>query len=122
MNAGQEIEAWLARMAGAEEPPADIVAFNIGLFETATGVTAYLIGARWFDPADDDWACVVNFTPAERYLAVFEDPLVDWETALCETVAAIQRFLDQPQGQASFLGRAEAVTAGFDGGDLHRIR
>jgi len=63
-----DVAGWLHRVTANERPPASIVAYNIGLFETEDGYSAYLAGAGRFDPVSGDWACEEAFTPRERYL------------------------------------------------------
>ena len=118
MNA--TILEWLERLAASETPGTDIVAYNIGIFETERGYCAYLTGARHFDPDDDDWAVAAEFAPAERFLVLDRQPL-QWQQVLALFVAALRQFLTQAIGRSSFLGRAAAVTVGFDGGDLVRV-
>src|SRR3569833_1245082 len=38
----EQIASWLVRLLAAQPPRADIVAFNVGLFETEDGYCAYL--------------------------------------------------------------------------------
>jgi hypothetical protein len=65
-----DVTAWLRRVTVAESPPPTVLAYNIGLFETEDGYSAYLVGAEQFDPTRGDWACDEAFTPNERYLAL----------------------------------------------------
>ena len=51
------ISQWLSNVSGSERPRTQIVAFNVGLFESPDGFVAYLIGSSAYDPVDDDWAC-----------------------------------------------------------------
>jgi hypothetical protein len=97
------------------------VAYNIGLLETPKGYSAYLIGADQFDERHGDWACRESFTPAERYLPLPRGGLAGWEQVQSAVVAAVREFLASPAGRASFLGRAVAVTVGFDDGELERV-
>jgi hypothetical protein len=96
------VAAWLCRLSSAETPRPSVVAFNIGLFETEDGFSAYLAGAKRYDPNDGSWASDEAFTPRERYVAL---PLrrdeVEWQRIL-ELVAEAAR---------GFLGPAMARTA-----------
>lgn len=117
------VAGWLHRIAVSERPPASIVAYNIGLFETEDGYSAYLAGAERFDPVSGDWACTEAFTPKERYLTL---PVLrtntKWQDVLKQVVDAAHSFLSSSDGASSFLANCQAVTAGFDAGDLIRIR
>lgn len=116
------ISAWLARVCAAKQPSDSVVAYNVGLFETPKGFTAYLVGADRFDPANGDWACRASFTPKERNRPLPGGEFTGWEQALAAVVEAVRTFLDSEPGRASFLARAVAVTVGFDDGELVRVR
>ena len=111
--------AWLAEVE-AESIPQDIVAVNLGLFETTDGYTAYLAGSRDYDPEDDSWACQEHFVPKSKYFPLTSTFAgLPWE----EVQAAYHRLLasylaDHPLSQ---LHRLAAVTVGFDDGDLSRV-
>ncbi len=117
------VTAWLRRMSSAEAPPASVVAFNVGLFETEDGFSAYLAGAERYDPDDGNWACDEAFTPRERHVAL---PLrrgdVEWRRVLDLVAGAVRGFLGSTDGAGSFLAKAQAVTVGFDDGDLVRVK
>lgn len=82
------IHDWLCRVVASEAPPSSIVAFNIGLFETPDGYSAYLAGCESYDPANDDWATMEAFTPKERYLhwSRVQCTGADWEVVLAEVL------------------------------------
>ena len=64
----EKIEYWLDQMnVETSCLPADIVAFNFGLFETENGYGIYLIGSKSYDEQDDDWACDIDFEPEDKY-------------------------------------------------------
>jgi hypothetical protein len=112
---------WLDRIVESEVPDAKVVAFNIGLFESDRGYMAYLVGSESYSEEDADWACEEAFTPEERYFPL-QGSWEDWTHVLEAVVAATRDYLSTTQGARSFLGTARAVTAGFDDGDLVRIR
>jgi hypothetical protein len=117
------IVCWLQRLSSTEDPPPSVVAFNIGLFESNDGFSAYLAGSTRYDPGNSDWPCDEVFAPRERYCAL---PVrrgdMKWDQVLERAANAIRVFLASSDGAASFLSRAQAVTVGFDDGDLVRIR
>jgi hypothetical protein len=49
------VSAWLGRVAAVSNPPASVVAYNVGLLETPKGFSAYLVGADRFDAGSGDW-------------------------------------------------------------------
>lgn len=117
------VETWLRQIAEVEHPAPSVIAFNVGLFETPDGYGAHLIGADRFDDEDGDWACEATFEPEHAYLllprALFARP--SWEPVLAGMATAVAVFLASPRGRASFFQSAQAVTVGFEDGDLVRI-
>jgi hypothetical protein len=116
------IAVWLGRVCSAERPPKSVVAYNVGLFESEQGYTAYLIGADQYDEQDSDWACRESFTPKERYQPLPAGEFKTWEQAQAGVVEAVRAFLASQPGKKSFLGRATVVTVGFDDGELERVK
>jgi hypothetical protein len=83
---------------------------------------AYLTGAKVFDENDEDWACEVDYAPAEKY---FNLPVnfvsQTWEQALNNVIGMLTAFANSNDfAQSAFEGR-QALTVGFDDGNLHRI-
>ena len=115
---------WIATLTNSEEPAADIVAFNFGLFESENGYTVYVIGAKTFDDEDPDWASEVDFEPEEKYLHINSEETegLQWDEVLEKVKAIIQEFVSSEKFSTSFMKHAEAITAGFDDGDLIRIK
>lgn len=123
MQVNSPITDWLRRVSSTESPPASVIAFNIGLFETEGGYSACLTGADHFDPNDDDWACDEIFRPREHYLALpLDRDTVTWQQALVLVADAVREFVAAGEHANAFLAKAAAVTVGFDGGDLIRIK
>ena len=54
MDTSDEIDKRLHDIALSEPPSEEIVAFNIGLFESDNGYMAYLTGSKEFGSEDDD--------------------------------------------------------------------
>lgn len=117
-----ELAKWLTRVCTSENPPNSVVAYNVGLFETSDGYTAYLAGAKRFDGIDGDWACDEAFTPAERYCPISAEGFSDWHGVHIAAVKTLRDFLLSPSGKSSFLANAKALTVGFDDGDLERLK
>jgi hypothetical protein len=118
-----DVIAWLRRVTMVESPPPNIVAYNIGLFETEDGYSGYLAGAERFDATSGDWACDEAFTPKERYLPLPVRPdEMKWQEVLERVAEVVREYLSSSDGASSFLGTCRAVTVGFDDGDLVRVR
>ncbi len=114
-------QRWLLRLSKAEKPGLNVIAFNIGLFETEDGYSAYLIGSDRFDENDFDWACDEVFSPKERYFPIALNEPLGWEQLHRKVVESTKTFLDSTEGSKSFLSSASALTVGFDDADLDRI-
>ena len=112
-------DAWLSTI-DAEPLPSEIIAVNLGLFETATGYGAYFVGSRQFDPEDDAWACKEDFVPNAKYFPVGAFRGMPWpDVANCYKRLLESYLAGHPGSQ---LHRLAAVTVGFDDGDLERVR
>lgn len=121
-NLALELASWLGRVSAKETPPNSVVAYNIGLFETTDGFSAYLIGADAFDQDNADWACEVSFTPEERYFPIPKSAAAcDWKEVHDAVADAVRMYLSSGDGKKSFLASADAITVGFDDGDLERL-
>lgn len=119
----RDITTWLTRVAAAESPHPEVVAFNIGLFRTKEGFSAYLCGSARYEEESGDWACEEAWSPSERYFPI---PLgrygiADWQSLQSAVEAAVRAALGSQPVKRSFLGSAVAVTVGFDDGDLVRV-
>jgi len=116
--------AWLERVCKKEKPPSSVIAYNIGLFESTDGYSAYLIGADDFSEDESDWACDETFTPKERYFSLPSKEFkgTEWQTVVKTVSRAAKTFLTTPAAKSSFLKKAKAITVGFDDGDLVRVK
>jgi hypothetical protein len=69
MHLKEEIIHWLRIIETHEGvPPADVIAFNFGLFESDQGYRMYLVGSLEYSEDDDDWACIELPKEEYRYL------------------------------------------------------
>ena len=117
-----EFNQWLTRISNEEQPPDSVMAYNVGLFETPSGYSAYLVGVATFDEQNGDWACEEVFTPSERYFSISLVEPQSWDVILADVVEATRKFVESEAGECSFLTTAKALTVGFDDGDLVRIK
>ena len=119
----EQLAVWLGQLLAGQPPSSNIVAFNVGLFQTAGGYCAYLSGSTEFDADSDDWAVQDAYSPSRREFPLPRDvfPFPKWQDALSHVSAALKAALARPELQHSPLARAQAVTVGFDDGDLERV-
>jgi len=123
MPLNEQISNWLAVLLADQPPPSNIVAFNVGLYETPDGYCAYLSGATKFDASSDDWALEDAYSPNERefVLPSIQLQISNWQDALSQVHRALKLALSRSPLNNSALARAQAVTVGFDDGDLERV-
>src|SRR5712692_1087276 len=116
-----EIGKWLTEIAETESPLARIVAFNIGLFESEEGYTAYLSGSKDYDANNDDWACNEDFVPHNKYFKLRKSSGKEWQQLESEVVDEVKDFLLSETAKKSFFTNAKAITVGFDDGELVKV-
>ncbi|MEZ3549196.1 MAG: hypothetical protein K1W02_00450 [Muribaculaceae bacterium] len=128
----ERLEEWLKSIATGNTLPKDIVAVNIGMFETDGGYGVYLCGSDEYDEEDSDWACEPAYEIPDDYLMLTGDVFesMDWETFQNDIVEALKEILTSDGGIINrfigtrinrFIGK-RIVTTGFDDGDLIRIK
>jgi hypothetical protein len=110
---------WLERISLISPPNPEIKAFNFGIFQTQNGYSVYLIGSTKYDSEDDDWACMEDYAPVERYLELPLTANGDWQSVETGLVEALREIVS---AVPSFLNNAEYVTAGFDDVVLVRVK
>jgi len=123
MSLDAQLSNWLGQLLAAQPPPSNIVAFNIGLFETPDGYCAYLSGATRFDASSDNWALEDAYSPSQREFPLPQSlySFSSWQDALSQVHGALKRALGHAPIKQSPLLHAQAVTVGFDDGDLERV-
>jgi hypothetical protein len=129
MNSGIELKAfrrgfyaWLNRIDRGNKPNSSIVAYNIGLFETENGFSAYLVGAEEYDENNSDWACTEAFAPKDKYFPINKGVFANWEEVQQIVAQSLRDYLKSSEGVKTFLSQAQVITVGFDDGDLDRIK
>jgi hypothetical protein len=115
---------WLNRINQTEAVSDSIIAFNFGLFESENGYTVYLIGSETFDEEDDDWATNVDFEPEEKYFELDSSFVKgkDWQEVLEISEELVKEYLNSESLDNTIFKNAEAITTGFDDGELVRIK
>lgn len=124
MTVKDVIEEWLKKIAAAESMPQDIVAVNIGMFESDNGYEVYMCGFKEYDGEDDDWTCKPEYEPREKYLMLagrgFESMV--WETLLHQMILALKEILESGCASVRHFFDGRIVTAGFDEDKLFRVK
>lgn len=112
-----KLAAWLAQIERDSPVPAEIAALNFGLFEPY-GVE--LIGAKVYDPDDEDWACCEDYVPEQRSCPGISIPAsIGWE----EVLQVFLEVLRELSGECDYaLWSTAHITAGFCDGNLHVIK
>lgn len=124
-NSLSEFNKWMSRIVIKENPPNNIIAYNVGLIETRSGYSAYFMGSKSYNQNNDDWACDFgDYQPYNMYLNLSRTELKEekWELIHEKISEYMKSFLKTNEAKTSFLSNAVAITVGFDDGDLERIR
>jgi translation elongation factor EF-G len=124
MSTKIDFNNWLNRISKTEAVSDNIIAFNFGLFESENGYTIYLIGSETFDEEDDDWATNVDFEPKEKYFELNASLVKgkDWQKVLEVSEELVKEYLNSESLHNTIFKKAEAITTGFDDGELVRIK
>jgi hypothetical protein len=111
--------AWLKRM-NEEKLPSDIVAINIGIFESKSGYVLYLVGSKEYDSSNSDWACNQDFVPKDKYFYVKDKNLnsLTWQEFLKTAGKSLYEIKEEQKFPSLILSRVQHITYGFDDGDL----
>lgn len=118
---GSEIKFWL--QVNDQPAPEEIVALNIGIFETEAGYSLHLTGSKVYDPNDEDWACNDDYVAVEKYL---EMPMSkhtpdDWKNFQELVKANVEKYVLAKKEDEHSLFYHRIVTIGFDDGNLEII-
>lgn len=112
------IKNWILRINKEETLPKNIVALNFGLFEPY-GIE--LIGSKYYNSEDDDWACEEDFEPIERTcpeLNISED--MNWEDVLDMIVDILKELVSELNDIEIF--KIKHITTGFSDSELVIIK
>ena len=116
------ITAWLNLI---DTPaPSEIIALNVGIFETASGYLLYMIGTNSYDANNDDWACNEQFASDEKYFEISRSYLEDMDEEEFQDVVknVLEVYTEDKMQNPSSLFYNKIITLGFDEGTLVRIR
>lgn len=83
-----------------------------------------MVGSEAFDEEDDDWATDVNFEPEEKYFQIDCSVVKgkDWVKVLELSEGLVREYLKSESLNKAIFKNAEAITTGFDDGELVRIK
>ena len=104
-------------------PPKEVIAFNFGIYESETGYKIYLVGSFEYDENDDDWACIEMPTKSHRYFDLPKElQSKAWDEILNTCSKSLIELEKEGKLKIDLLKNAIAITAGFDDGELIKIR
>ena len=104
-------------------PPTEVIAFNFGLMESDQGFVMYLVGGFEYSEEDDDWACIDMPEKTYRYLRLPDSiQSASWEQVLEQSYATLKELESEGIFKHNMLRNAQALTTGFDDGELIKIR
>ena len=101
----------------------NVKAFNFNLYEDADEndspfFSVQLIGAPFYNPENDDWACNELYSSEENLFII--DNCEDWEDCLDIATKLIREYLYDEKCSV-VLRLAEVVAVGFVDGDLEVV-
>ncbi len=123
-NVETRIYDWLTAIDNKETVPSEITAFNIGIFEQDEGYSIYLTGSEEYDADGDDWACDVDFEPANKYLELSGPGIkaMEWQEFQDMIVKIVSDYLGTSANANTSVFAGRVVTVGFDDGQLVRVK
>ena len=123
-NVETRIYDWLTAIDSKETVPSEITAFNIGIFEQDEGYSIYLTGSEEYDADGDDWACDVDFEPANKYLDLSGAGIkaMEWQEFQDMIVKIVSDYLDTSANTSTSVFAGRVVMVGFDDGQLVRVK
>ena len=119
-----KIENWISNLSDDNTFTDEIVAINFGLFESEEGFMIHCIGSKIYDQENDDWACNEDFVPQKKYLKIPKELTEnkDWYEIQNMFGELFKKYLSSLDYEFSLLNKVEAITYGFDDGDLQKIK
>jgi hypothetical protein len=118
------LQEWFFKLCDTEKPAKDTLAYKLGFFETGNCYAIYLVRLK-----DHEKEGHVSKTikedeqPVEYYpLSKSEYKDLKWEKVLDKIKTQLAEFTKTEKFKNSSLAKANAVTIGFDDGDLVRIK
>jgi len=119
-----KIENWISNLSDDNTFTDEIVAINFGLFESEEGFMIHCIGSKIYDQENDDWACNEDFVPQKKYLKIPKELTEnkDWYEIQNMFGELLKKYLSSLDYEFSLLNKVEAITYGFDDGDLQKIK
>lgn len=101
----------------------DIVALNIGIFESESRLSLRLTGSKQYDAEDDSWACNEDFIPCREYLKLVDVDITqdNWNEMLQLAKTAVGDYVSAHTEDIASLFYHKVVTLEFDDGNLERI-
>jgi len=123
-NVETRIYDWLTAIDNKETVPSEITAFNIGIFEQDEGYSIYLTGSEEYDADGDDWACDVDFEPANKYLELSGPGIkaMEWQEFQDMIVKIVSDYLDTSANTSTSVFAGRVVMVEFDDGQLVRVK
>lgn len=112
------IRNWLLEIEKEENIPVDIVAISFNLYEP---YGLEVVGSKWFDKNDEDWACEEDFVPQKRHCPTLKisDEII-WVQVLEAIIFILKELLaEHPKMQ---LFQVKYIAVGFVDGNLHILK
>lgn len=113
-------QAWLNEVMPIDQSD-DIVAYNFNLYEHEDEFAIQLIGARWFDVDDEDWASDEIFTSGENLFCMSHEVVGNqWQQGLKVAMDLVTEYLNSGE-YGSTLKDSLGVGVGFVSGNIELV-
>lgn len=120
----EQITTWLEEIEKQDGiPPAEVVVFNFGIYESDEGFVMYLVGGFEYSEDNDDWATLEM--PKQDYRYLLLPPIVQdkpWQLVAEFCKNTLLELEAEGVLAKNLLQNAKALTTGFDEGELAKIR
>lgn len=115
-------ENWLKELSSSNEFREEIKALNFGLFEMESGYGIYLIGSKYYDSENENWATNEDFVPNNKYYYFNQTEKLKWNEFELIVTERISNFLNEQINSNSIFNSVDHITIGFDDGNLNTIK
>ena len=118
------LQEWFFKLCDTEKPGKDIIAYNLGLFDTDNCYAIYLIDSNEHAKEDKVSATKNDYEwPIEYYpLSKTEYKDLKWEQVLNKIKSQLKEYTNTEKFKNSSLAKAKAITIRFDDGDLVKMK
>ena len=118
------LHEWFFKLADAEKPEKDIIAYNFALFQTDSCYAIHLVDSIQYKKDDRDTAGKNDPDTSVSYypLSKGEYETLEWKQVLNKIKSQLEEFVKTEKFKNSYLAKAKIITIRFDDSDLLRLK